>query len=229
MRFRDSGDMHVAMRSPTPASPAKVSGCAPAATPRRVISARPRVMIPALAESPKPSPSTVPAASATTFFSAPASSTPIRSGFVYTRNRSDDRTDASSAASSPSSDATTDPAGLPAAISRARFGPDSAATRRPGSSCATTSLMRRCVPSSMPFTTLSSGRIGEEHRSEPPQRAAQVCRWRGEPRRSGVARRGRRHRSRRGGWAGRRRRGGTARSCARAPASPPSRSSGSRG
>ncbi len=74
---------------------------------------------------------------------------------MYTRNRSDDRTDASSAASSPSSEATTDPAGLPAAISRARFGPDSAAMPRPGSSSAATSLIRRWVPSSIPFTTLS--------------------------------------------------------------------------
>jgi drug/metabolite transporter (DMT)-like permease len=81
-RLRDSGDMHVAIRSPTPASPANVSGCAPAATPSRVISARPRVMIPAFAESPRPSPSTIPAASATTFFNAPASSTPTRSGLV---------------------------------------------------------------------------------------------------------------------------------------------------
>ena len=40
-------------------------------------------------------------------------------------------------------EATTLPAGLPAAISRARLGPDSTATRRPGSSCAITSLMRQ--------------------------------------------------------------------------------------
>ena len=81
-RFRDSGLMQVAMRSPTPARPANVRGSAPTAMPRRVISARPRVMIAAFPLSPSSSPSTIPAARATTFFSAPASSTPTRSGFV---------------------------------------------------------------------------------------------------------------------------------------------------
>ena len=64
------------MTSPMPARPAKVSGLAPAATPRRVISARPRVMRPALPLSPKPSCSAAPAAMATMFLSAPHSSTP---------------------------------------------------------------------------------------------------------------------------------------------------------
>jgi cellulose synthase/poly-beta-1,6-N-acetylglucosamine synthase-like glycosyltransferase len=41
-----------------------------------------RVMMPAFAESPKPRPSTMPAASAMTFFSAPQSSTPTTSGLV---------------------------------------------------------------------------------------------------------------------------------------------------
>src|SRR5256885_640830 len=81
-RFRESGLMQVAIRSPTPARPEKVSGLAPAATPSRVISARPRVTMPALALSPNPSPSTMPAASATTFLSAPHSSTPITSALV---------------------------------------------------------------------------------------------------------------------------------------------------
>ena len=55
-----------------PASPANVSGFAPAAIPSRVISARPRVISPALPLSPKPSPSAAPAAIATMFLSAPA-------------------------------------------------------------------------------------------------------------------------------------------------------------
>ena len=42
-------DPHVAMRSPIPASPANVSGFAPAAIPSRIISARPRVSRPGLA------------------------------------------------------------------------------------------------------------------------------------------------------------------------------------
>src|SRR6266700_236526 len=40
--LRDSGPVAVRMRSPIPASPAKVAGSAPSATPRRVISACPR-------------------------------------------------------------------------------------------------------------------------------------------------------------------------------------------
>ena len=67
------------MTSPIPARPANVSGLAPAAIPSRVISARPRVISPALPLSPKPSPSAAPAAIATMFFSAPHSSTPSRS------------------------------------------------------------------------------------------------------------------------------------------------------
>ncbi len=74
--LRDSGDPHVAITSPIPARPAKVSGLAPAAMPSRVISARPRVISPALPLSPNPSPSAAPAAMATTFLSAPHNSTP---------------------------------------------------------------------------------------------------------------------------------------------------------
>ncbi|OEI69433.1 hypothetical protein Cus16_0037 [Curtobacterium sp. ER1/6] len=50
--FRDSGDWHVAMRSPRPASPDNVEGCAPSDTAKSVISARPRVMIEAFVFSP---------------------------------------------------------------------------------------------------------------------------------------------------------------------------------
>ena len=44
MRFLERGEEQVATRSPRPARPAKVRGSAPMAVPRRVISARPRVM-----------------------------------------------------------------------------------------------------------------------------------------------------------------------------------------
>ena len=64
-----------------PASPAKVIGLAPMARPSRVISARPRVISAARGLLPSPSPSRIPAAMATTFFSAPHSSTPTRSSF----------------------------------------------------------------------------------------------------------------------------------------------------
>jgi hypothetical protein len=67
------------MTSPSPASPAKVSGFAPAAIPSRVISASPRVISPALPLSPNPRPSAAPAAMAMMFLSAPHSSTPSTS------------------------------------------------------------------------------------------------------------------------------------------------------
>ncbi len=54
-----------------PARPAKVCSWPPMATPRRVSSARPRVMTAALVLSPTPRPSPMPAAMAMTFLSAP--------------------------------------------------------------------------------------------------------------------------------------------------------------
>ena len=54
--LRDKGDEQVATRSPSPASPANVVGSAPRRMPRRVVSARPRVMIVAFVLSPMPMP-----------------------------------------------------------------------------------------------------------------------------------------------------------------------------
>src|SRR5438445_12785633 len=76
LRLRDRAPVAVRMRSPMPARPANVSGSAPSATPSRVISASPRVISAARGLWPMPSPSTMPAARAITFFSAPPSSTP---------------------------------------------------------------------------------------------------------------------------------------------------------
>src|SRR6266849_1865663 len=78
-RLRDRGPVAVRIRSPIPARPAKVCGSAPSATPRRVISAKPRVISAARVLWPIPRPSRIPAASAITFFKAPASSTPSTS------------------------------------------------------------------------------------------------------------------------------------------------------
>src|SRR5712691_3259707 len=86
LRLRDKAPVAVRMRSPIPASPANVRGSAPSATPRRVISARPRVITAARVLCPKPRPSRIPAATAMTFLSAPPSSTPMASVVVYTRN-----------------------------------------------------------------------------------------------------------------------------------------------
>ena len=88
------------MRSPMPARPENVSGRAPEAVPRRAISRRPRLMRPALALSPRPRPSTPPAARAMTFLVAAQSSTPTRSSFAYTRRAGEISACCSSTASS---------------------------------------------------------------------------------------------------------------------------------
>ena len=103
--------------------PAKVSGLAPAAAPTRIISARPRVMSPALPLSPNPRPSAAPAAIATMFLSAPHSSTPRMSRPTYSRNSRRPSRSAIRAASAGSSAATTAEAGRPRAISPGEVGP----------------------------------------------------------------------------------------------------------
>ena len=72
-------EVQVTMRSPIPARPAKVSRQPPRATPRRAISARPRVMSMALVLSPYPMPVQQPVHRAMTFFRAAPSSTPTTS------------------------------------------------------------------------------------------------------------------------------------------------------
>ena len=71
----------MATRSPIPASPANVRGSAPIASPRRAISASPRVIIIALVLSPRPSATVMPTASAMMFFTVPPSSQPSTSVF----------------------------------------------------------------------------------------------------------------------------------------------------
>src|SRR6266545_3649399 len=85
VRLRDKAPVAVRIRSPMPARPANVIGCAPSVTPSRVISASPRVIRAARALNPSPRPSRIPAARAITFLSAPASSTPTKSVCEYTR------------------------------------------------------------------------------------------------------------------------------------------------
>ena len=82
MRFLERGEEQVATRSPRPARPAKVRGSAPMAMPRRVISARPRVMRDARVFSPSPLPEAMPQARAMTFLQAPPISAPITSVLV---------------------------------------------------------------------------------------------------------------------------------------------------
>src|SRR5436190_22109179 len=85
VRLRDRAPVAVRIRSPMPARPANVIGCAPSVTPSRVISASPRVIRAARVLNPSPRPSRIPAARAITFLSAPASSTPTTSVCEYTR------------------------------------------------------------------------------------------------------------------------------------------------
>src|SRR6266550_815235 len=85
VRLRDRAPVAVRIRSPMPARPANVIGCAPSVTPSLVISASPRVIRAARVLNPSPRPSRMPAARAITFLSAPASSTPTTSVCEYTR------------------------------------------------------------------------------------------------------------------------------------------------
>ena len=73
---------HVAIKSPNPDKPDRVSGFAPTDIAKRVISFKPRVINAALALSPTFRPSHIPAPRAIMFFNAPPSSTPIISELV---------------------------------------------------------------------------------------------------------------------------------------------------
>jgi hypothetical protein len=84
-------DEHVAIKSPTPASPDNVGALPPIAMASRVISANPLVMRVALEFSPNPIPEAMPAAIAMTFFTTPAISHPTTSEFVYTRNVAEEK------------------------------------------------------------------------------------------------------------------------------------------
>ncbi len=142
------------IRSPIPARPANVSADAPILTPRRAISTMPRVMSAAFALSPKPRPSQAPAAMAITFLIAPAISTPTRSRLVYTLNRSVIRRRWASIALGACAEAATTVVGISRATSSAWLGPESAATRTPGTSPPITSDIRIRVSVSIPFDAL---------------------------------------------------------------------------
>ena len=73
------------MRSPMPASPIMVFCCAPSATAKRVISAKPRVTSAARAFMPYSRPSERPVAMAMTFLTAPPTAAPMMSVLAYRR------------------------------------------------------------------------------------------------------------------------------------------------
>ena len=105
----------------------------------------------------------MPDAMAITFLSAPATSQPMTSGFVYTRNTSLAKTSCSASAITGSSMAITDAAASPARISLARFGPVSTPHGWPGSSASSTWVIRRRVPCSRPFDRLTTGTHGRRN------------------------------------------------------------------
>ena len=143
--------------SPMPASPAKVSALPPMATPRRVTSARPRVMRAERVLSPAPWPSPIPTAIAMIFLSTPPNSQPMTSLLVYTRNRPLLKIDCNSRTMMSSSIAMTLAAACPAMISRARLGPLSTPTGWPGITCVMISVIRMWVSSSRPLVRLITG------------------------------------------------------------------------
>ena len=110
-------------------------------------------MMVALELSPNPHPDAAPTARAMTFLTAPHSSTPSTSVFVYGLKVLVAHRAATRAATASSVAATTVAVGWWAAISSARLGPETTATRSRGRARASprTWLMRSPVPSSTPF------------------------------------------------------------------------------
>ena len=163
-RLRDWLSVQVSTRSPKPAIPIKVAGSAPSAAPRRDISVNPRVISAVRALAPKPMPSDIPAPMAMTFFTAPPSCTPIKSGLLYTRKLLPQCSSCwRSSEKAWSVDASEIAVGRPAASSLANVGPEITASgiSVPSTSRAT-SCNRRPVSASSPFvahTMRASGRI----------------------------------------------------------------------
>src|SRR5436309_8658655 len=155
--LRDRGPVAVRIRSPIPARPANVAGSAPSATPNRVISASPRVISAARVLWPSPRPSRMPAASAMTFLSAPASSTPSTSVAEYTRKNPVEKTCCTCWATACSRAAATTAVGWRAYTSRANDGPDSTAIGAPfGSTSANTHDGVASRSGSRPLDTLTT-------------------------------------------------------------------------
>ena len=105
--------------------------CRPGRTARRVISTRPRVMRAAVVLLPSPKPWQMPAPMAMTFFSAAPSSTPDGVVVRVQPEAGPEKMAWMARASSRSVDATATAAGSPAAISRAKVGPERTAMPGP--------------------------------------------------------------------------------------------------
>ncbi len=163
-RLRLSGLMHVASRSPIPASPANVWRSPPIATPSRAISASARAITSARVLSPVPRPAAIPAEIANTFFERARD---LDAGDVGARVHAEHgaREDPLQAAwaSRSSGIASTAAAAYPWTISLARFGPASTPAGWLGSTSSITSVIRWWVPCSSPFVRLTIGTHGRTY------------------------------------------------------------------
>ena len=119
----------------------------------------------------------MPTASATTFFTAPPSSIPMTSSFVYGRNHGVTHDVATRSAVASSTQATTLAAGWRSAISRARFGPETTTIRWASTwpTSAMTSLIRLVVPSSTPFISETTAASAGSSGAQPSRLPRRVC------------------------------------------------------
>ena len=126
LKLRLCSLVQVTIISPIPANPLNVIGIQPIAPPSMDNSERPRVIRAAFALSPYPRPDEIPDARATIFFSAPHSSIPWISIFVYTRIVDEVKDFCTRSAIEISSQAATMVVGRSAATSSACVGPERA-------------------------------------------------------------------------------------------------------
>ena len=119
---------------------------APSARPRRLISASPRVMSAARAFMPSCRPSHSPVAMASTFFTAPPTSTPTMSSLAYTRRLGPWKARTSALRTAACSLAATSAVGRASATSWAKLGPLSTPACRRGATWAHTSCASRPRP-----------------------------------------------------------------------------------
>mmetsp|Transcript_77256 Transcript_77256/g.202698 ORF Transcript_77256/g.202698 Transcript_77256/m.202698 type:complete len:233 (+) Transcript_77256:236-934(+) len=161
LRLRERSPKQVSKMSPMPESPATVCGLAPIFTASHRISAEPWQMSADMALMPRPRPSQMPAAMARTFFSAPATSTPVTSSVMVTRNWAEVRILCTRAAALRSLEAATTEVGLLSMISVAKEGPETTTTGFSSGVRPRASWMRShissCEPSSRPLETDTIG------------------------------------------------------------------------
>mmetsp|Transcript_25590 Transcript_25590/g.35330 ORF Transcript_25590/g.35330 Transcript_25590/m.35330 type:complete len:232 (-) Transcript_25590:449-1144(-) len=162
VRLRDCPPLHVNIRSPIPASPLIVAGKPPSASATWLISRQARVTSMAVVLWPSPMPSTAPAISANTFFSAPPIKTPVTSEDKYTRRVGERNKSAALPARPASIQARTTPEGKACISSWAKVGPErkAAGCGRPSARGINSCMVSRVCVSS-PFEVQIRGTCGE--------------------------------------------------------------------